>query len=105
MGASAGSVAQAPRLRPGGYATWRPDMDVYLERHGADGVHKREMTVDKWNTTVASVHAWNDAALAAALDLALNGSSSSRSSSSPAAPNPMLPPKPPRPSWPLHANW
>jgi len=36
---SAGSE-RAPQLRAGGYAAWKPAMDVYLQRHGAAGVHK-----------------------------------------------------------------
>ena len=37
-GGGAGALSQAPRLRAGCYAAWKPDMDVYLARIGADGV-------------------------------------------------------------------
>ncbi len=43
--ASAGVAAglSAPKLRTGGYAAWRPDMEVHLARIGAGGAHKRCM--------------------------------------------------------------
>jgi len=59
--ASAGPAGmQAPKLRPGGYAAWKPDMDVYLERIGADGVHKRAMTEDSWSKMALQVQSWSD---------------------------------------------
>lgn len=60
---------QAPRLRStaGSYAAWKPDMDVYLERVGADGVHKRTMTDDSWRKLALQVQSWSDEALAQAL--------------------------------------
>lgn len=62
-------AAQAPRLRSvaGSYAAWKPDMDVYLERVGADGVHKRTMTDDSWRKLALQVQSWSDEALAQAL--------------------------------------
>jgi transposase InsO family protein len=62
-------AAQAPRLRSaaGGYAAWKPDMDVYLERVGADGVHKRAMTDESWRKLALQVQSWSDEALAQAL--------------------------------------
>ena len=47
-GGGAGALSQAPRLRAGCYAAWKPDMDVYLARIGADGVHKRAMGTTDW---------------------------------------------------------
>src|SRR5680860_440919 len=71
-GGAAGSLQsaqQAPRLRStaGSYAAWKPDMDVYLERIGADGVHKRAMTHDSWRRLALQVQSWSDEALALAL--------------------------------------
>ena len=80
--AASGPGTQAPRLRAGGYATWRTDMDVFLERYGAEGVHKRKSDAASWEKTVASVTKWNDAALDAALILALADGSGSGSGSS-----------------------
>ena len=37
-------ACRRPKLRAGGYAAWKPDMDVYLERIGADGVHTARMS-------------------------------------------------------------
>ena len=69
-GAAAGlHTAQAPRLRStaGSYAAWKPDMEVYLERIGADSVHKRAMTDDSWRRLALQVQSWSDEALALAL--------------------------------------
>jgi transposase InsO family protein len=69
--AAAGALqsAQAPRLRSaaGSYAAWKPDMDVYLERIGADGVHKRTLTDANWTRLSLQVQSWSDEALALAL--------------------------------------
>ena len=51
MGAAAArccAVRRPPKLRAGCYAAWKPDMDVYLARIGADGVHKRAMSATDW---------------------------------------------------------
>ena len=94
-GAAAGlHAAQAPRLRSsaGSYASWRPDMDVYLERIGADGVHKRVMTDDSWRRLALQVQSWSDEALAQALaaigvlDGAQSGAASAASATSDQAP-------------------
>ena len=72
---SAGSAAvgalgtAVPRLRPGGYAAWRPEMDVWLERHNAAGVHKHKMTAEMWRKQQARVRAWQADELQAALAL------------------------------------
>ena len=49
-GGGAGALTAAPKLRAGCYAAWKPDMDVYLARIGADGAHKREMSAADWKT-------------------------------------------------------
>lgn len=81
--AGAGQTAQAPRLRStaGSYAAWKPDMEVYLERIGADGVHKRPMTDDHWRKMTLQVQSWNDEALALALAAIGVGDAPSNSSS------------------------
>lgn len=78
------SSAQAPRLRStsGSYATWKPDMDVYLERIGAEGVHKRAMTHEAWRETALLVQRWSDEALVQALAAVGVGAGASSSSSS-----------------------
>jgi hypothetical protein len=43
--------AQAPKLRNANsesYAMWRPDMEVWLERIGAERVHTRVMLPTAW---------------------------------------------------------
>jgi len=53
-GSGASNAAQAPKLRSGAhYAQWRPDMEVYLERHGAQGVHCRVMDATKFEQLLA----------------------------------------------------
>src|SRR5690349_4507818 len=53
---------QAPRLLVGSYASWRPRMDVWLEKAGASGVHKKEMSEERWKIADASVQAWEEEA-------------------------------------------
>ena len=46
-----GHALQAPRLLlQGGYvcAAWRPNMDVFLQRAGAEGVHRKPMSSADW---------------------------------------------------------
>ncbi len=79
-GAGAGALAgqaQGPRLRSGGYAAWKVEMDVFLERHGAAGVHHSALTEEDWLTRSSRVQQWGDEALAAALALELGPSGSS----------------------------
>ena len=73
---------QAPRLQYGNYATWRPNMDVYLQRNGAEGIHKRKSTEKEWIDINDQVNGWADEALEAALSLTLSTSSSTSSNSS-----------------------
>jgi transposase InsO family protein len=85
MAGMGAAPAQAPRLRSaaGSYAAWKPDMEVYLERIGADGVHKRTMTDEGWNKMILQVQIWNDEALAQALaSIGVGAATSSTSSSS-----------------------
>jgi len=63
---AAGSGDRAPQLRAGGYAAWKPAMDVYLQRHGATNVHKEPLTEDEWRADCSDVAAWNTQTLAAA---------------------------------------
>jgi hypothetical protein len=82
-GAGAAAGLQAPKLRTGGYAAWRADMEVYLARIGAGGAHKRAMEKDHWLALVLQVEAWSDDAVAAALaHLGLGASAASSSGSS-----------------------
>ena len=64
-GAAAGGD-RAPQLRAGGYAAWKPAMDVYLQRHGAAGVHKETLTEEGWSYDCSEVAAWNTDTLSAA---------------------------------------
>ena len=85
-GGGAGALSQAPRLRAGCYAAWKPDMDVYLARIGADGVHKRAMSAKDWQTMVDKLELWKRQEAAQYLaDIGISqrsGSSGSGSSSS-----------------------
>ena len=44
---AAGLHLQAPRLQSGGigYAAWRTNMDVFLQRAGAEGIHRPTQVV------------------------------------------------------------
>jgi transposase InsO family protein len=93
VGASVGSLAnghlQAPRLQTGGvgYATWKPSMDVHLQRMGADGIHRKPLTEAVWKGMVVKDEAWKQEAFLAAMQLALTVDDGSASSSSASAPN------------------
>ena len=81
---SAGGAAlgQAPRLLPGGYAAWRPRMDVFLQRAGAESIHTKAATAEAWKRMSEHVDELADAALADAMALVLgtgDGASSSTS--------------------------
>ena len=74
-GAGAGHL-QAPRLTAGGaahYAAWRPIIDVYLQRSGAEGVHTEALTEERWLQRSSSTTAWAREALDAAEALLLGG--------------------------------
>lgn len=51
------------------YASWRPEMSVWLDRHGASDVHTREMLPKKWSEIAAKVKQWSDEKLDSALAL------------------------------------
>ena len=58
-----------PLLRASNYAAWAPSMDVFLQRNGAEGVHKKVMSKHEFDRMEAKVMEWADEALAAALAL------------------------------------
>ena len=81
------SNTQGPRLQNGsvGYATWKPTMDVYLQRNGAEGIHRKPMTTDRWMAMNIQVETWASEELEAAmllLDSKFSDSSSTSNSSS-----------------------
>jgi hypothetical protein len=77
MSAGAAGGLQAPKLRSGGYAAWKPDMEVHMGRLGAGGAHKRVMEKDHWLKLVAQIEHWSDQAVATALaDLGIGSASS-----------------------------
>ena len=69
---------QGPLLRASNYAAWAPSMDVFLQRNGAEGVHKKTMSKQEFDKKEAMVTEWADEALSAAL--ALVETSATRSS-------------------------
>ena len=77
---SGSNAQQAPRLLLGGYAAWRPSIDVFLQRGGAEALHKKALTEKEWTARSALVDAWADEAEADAWAL-LSPSTSSASSS------------------------
>ena len=83
-GAAAGSQAAAPKLRIGAYASWRADMNVWLQRYGADEVHVQEMDPAAWQRLVDTVAAWKreDQRSALASIGIVNGGSSKKSGNS-----------------------
>ena len=88
---------QAPRLLVGSYASWRPRMDVWLEKAGASGVHKKEMSEERWKIADASVQEWEEEAEADAWS-ALSLGAPAASASSAADSSSMTPPDAKSPS-------
>ena len=87
-GGSAGALhLQAPRLQAGGmgYAAWAPHMNVFLQRSGAEGIHTKAMTEERFLKMVASVGSWRDEALDAAVADVIDGTGGSTSSTGKAA--------------------
>jgi len=72
------ALQAAPRLHSGGvgYGSWRDSMDVFLQRTGAEGIHRKGMTEAAWLAMASGVDGWVDEALAAACSVALGGSGS-----------------------------
>jgi transposase InsO family protein len=81
---SAGSSAQnAPRLRSGAeYSAWAPSMDVFLQRAGAESIHKKAAARESWVMASSRVALWADEEMARALQLALDDGAGSSSGSS-----------------------
>src|SRR6478735_11284323 len=79
-GAAAGASSErAPLLRASGaaYAAWKPAMDVFLQRHGAAGVHTEPLSQEEWLQDSEDVAAWAKQALSAARALARGGGAAS----------------------------
>ena len=62
----AGGASQAPRLVAGGYAAWKPMMDVHLQRISAEETHTEPQDVEAWKTDNASHKTWSRETKAAA---------------------------------------
>ena len=68
------ALLQAPRLTAGGgYAAWRPHMDVFLQRSGAEAVHTTEMTEKRWNLLSKTTAGWAQEAFDAAVSITIAG--------------------------------
>ena len=59
------ALAQAPRLSSGGigYAAWRTNMEVHLQRIGAENIHSVAMLESKWLQMSARTAAWQQQSL------------------------------------------
>ena len=81
---AAGLHLQAPRLQSGGigYAAWRTNMDVFLQRAGAEGIHCNPLTEDAWKNMSRRVEGWSADALRDALALVMAGEADEAASSS-----------------------
>jgi hypothetical protein len=66
---------QAPRLQSGGlgYAAWQANMDVFLQRAGAEGIHRKPMAEAAWTEMARRAEEWTADALSAALALVVSG--------------------------------
>jgi hypothetical protein len=75
----AGGHAQAPRLQGTsvGYAAWKPNMNVYLQRNGAEGIHCKPMTADRWSSMNTQAELWATDELDAAMALLSTNTGSS----------------------------
>src|SRR4051812_39985646 len=62
VGSMSLATQQAPRLQAGGYAQWRPNMEVHLSRIGADGVHKKALSAELWKARSEAVVGWAEEA-------------------------------------------
>src|SRR4051794_19408417 len=62
---------QGPRLSGTsvGYATWKPNMNVYLQRNGAEGIHSKPMTSERWSSMNTQAESWATDELDAAMAL------------------------------------
>src|SRR5687768_12374329 len=87
--ASAGAGAlQLPRLPAGGvgFAAWAANVDVALERAGAQGIHRAPETKERWLQLAARVEAWRSEELNAAMAFALGSAASDGAAASSSAP-------------------
>lgn len=86
--AAGGSGAtQAPKLRGAThYAVWRRDMEVWLERHGAAGVHARVIDAKQWKHFSDLVAQWSGDELAEAMSFFSLGGSGGASATKAAEP-------------------
>lgn len=77
------SHLQAPRLQSGGlgYAAWQANMDVFLQRAGAEGIHRKPLQEAAWVEMVRRVEEWSAEELNAALALVVNSATGANSSS------------------------
>ena len=66
-GAGRGGELRSPQLQPGGYAAWKPRMEVFLQHQGAQGVHLRVCTSKQWLRMSNNVRQWQEEELEAAL--------------------------------------
>ena len=68
-GTDGGKVLVAPKLEANsiGYSLWRSSMDIYLQRAGAEGIHRIEMSETMWCEMVKNTEIWAANALAAML--------------------------------------
>jgi len=71
------TAGHAPSLQASNYAAWAPSMEVFLQRNGAEGIHKKVMTKQQYEELEANVARWNDEVLFAAAALVADPSSSS----------------------------
>src|ERR1700691_3212940 len=81
-GAAGLHLQAAPRLQSGGigYAAWRTNMDVFLQRAGAEGIHCNPLAEDAWKSMSSRVAEWAADALRDALALVMAGGDASSSS-------------------------
>ena len=69
-GGNTGAAAQAPKLRNSAhYPAWKRDMEVWLERHGANGVHTRVIAPKEWKHYAEQVLKWGEEELSDAMQL------------------------------------
>ncbi|MDR3740794.1 MAG: hypothetical protein P4L40_17400 [Terracidiphilus sp.] len=89
-GGAGASSTMLPRLVAGSYALWRMRMDAYLQRAGAEKVHRTPMTKERWQLFDTAVSAAageaEDEMAQMAQRLTLGSSASASASVSVAAP-------------------
>jgi hypothetical protein len=81
VAAGTGGATAGPRLTGTSvsYAAWKPQMNVHLQRHGADAVHSTPMTADRWVLMTTQQAAWAQEELESALQLLLDPAASASS--------------------------